>query len=148
MQSGEARGGGDSEWHERPEIGPRDCRGRGKLWCFQGCIKSSRGGACGGEMSRGPHVLTAPKCQHTWMARTNKNNRNRVRTISVDLANLFMLKEIISMLCTEKCVLPCAWRTVVVIWHIKPEHAEGGANSTRTTSRKVPREEAALLSST
>lgn len=51
MQSGVGQGGGDSEWHEGAGTGLRDCKGHGKLWCFQGRIKSSRGGECGDEKS-------------------------------------------------------------------------------------------------
>lgn len=65
MQSGVGQGGGDSEWHEGAGTGLRDCKGHGKLWCFQRRIKSSRGGECGDEKSRGHQVPTAPECQHT-----------------------------------------------------------------------------------
>lgn len=66
MQSGVGQEDGDSEWHEGAGTDPRDCRWHGKFWCCQKHIKSSRGGGCGGERSRGHPVPTAPKCQHTY----------------------------------------------------------------------------------
>lgn len=66
MQSEVNPEGKDSEWHEGPEIGPRDCRWHGKLWCSQWRIKSRRAEEFDGERSKGHHVLTAPKCQHTY----------------------------------------------------------------------------------